>query len=645
MAATASAHNLDPNGWHTGERQAHALLHVQTSRRRNPTAPGLPPSYGMRIAASPLVALGTVDVDGRPWTTLWGGEAGFARPLGGPASQQKNILALQSLVAVRWDPVLEVLMQKETVRQPVERVMVSGLAIDLETRDRVKIAGRMVVGAVAEEGPGDDENVREVQLAVAVEESLGNCPKYVNSKEIRPRVPGGVKGWVVGENKKWDGEMVRVVERADMFFLSTTDGKTMDTNHRGGPRGFVRVSRNEDGEEGGVVLVYPEYSGNQLYQSLGNLQVDRRIGVIIPDFETADAVYLTGETEVLVGDKAGAVMPHAKVAVKITVAEARFVKGGLPFTGEPGEMSPYNPPVRKVVTEGEMVGISGAKGGGITAKLVNREVLTPTIARYTFSLDVDNAKKEKLWKAGFAATLDFSGELDHGWSHMRDDDPQSLNDDFIRTFTVSSPPPSAPSEDEMMTIKNGTEMQITARLHGPVTNFLFRYPLQHRHQVPPLEIPVLTFWDDHFRMLDEAAAGERKDLVYVAGGVGVTPLLAQAGGVLAAAAPAGRKLTVLWSLRAEDVPLAVDSFARIPGLAAVTRLFVTGMGGGEQEVRVLEDVETLGAGVVRGRMTRDSVLAAGGDGSTYFVCTGRGMADEVLKWLEGQKTVVGSFDY
>ena len=55
----------------------------------------------------------------------------------------------------------------------------------------------------------------------------------------------------------------------------------------------------EDNEEG-VVLVYPEFSGNQLYQSLGNLQVDGRIGVVVPDFETGNVLFVTGRAEVLV---------------------------------------------------------------------------------------------------------------------------------------------------------------------------------------------------------------------------------------------------------------------------------------------------------------------------------------------------------
>lgn len=228
--------------WHEGELAVHSLLKVPT--HRNPTAPGLPASYGHRIAAAPLLALGTLDGEGRPWTTVWGGEAGgVARPVA------EGVLGIKSLVDGEDDPVLRALwdgMEGDVVQHPGGKV-VSGLAIDLRTRDRVKVAGRMVAGAFAEGG-------REVQIAVDVQESLGNCPKYLNRKDVRAReeiVKGAVeRGLPLSE------DAVGVVGRADMVFLSSADGEGgMDTNHRGGAAGFVRVVRN-DGD--GVEVIYPE---------------------------------------------------------------------------------------------------------------------------------------------------------------------------------------------------------------------------------------------------------------------------------------------------------------------------------------------------------------------------------------------------
>jgi hypothetical protein len=223
----------------------HEVLKVPPMR--NPTNPGLPARYDMRIMASPLVALGTVDARGRPWTTIWGGERGFARRMA------EDALALNSVVDRRWDPVFETLWEGEGEEGAVfrrERVM-SALAIDLETRDRLKLAGVMIAGAVVK-GQGGSRETR-VQLAMAVTESLGNCPKYLNKKAVQPH---GVQGAELkGEGLPLGDETLGLLDRADLFFLSSTHGDSMDTNHRGGPPGFFRVLKNDEEE---VVLVYPE---------------------------------------------------------------------------------------------------------------------------------------------------------------------------------------------------------------------------------------------------------------------------------------------------------------------------------------------------------------------------------------------------
>ncbi|KAK4454019.1 hypothetical protein QBC34DRAFT_175615 [Podospora aff. communis PSN243] len=631
MATLTESQSQNHNGWHPGETKIHSLLRVPTSSRHNPTSPGLPYSYGIRVASSPLLAVGTLDSNGRPWTSLWFGERGFARMVA------QGVLGVQSVVCISSsdgekgvDPVVEALgllgsSVGNMVQPPGGGKAMSALSIDLESRDRVKLAGKMVVGAL---GSGEG-NTREVQIAMAVDGSLGNCPKYLNKKVVRGRIPSP-RAVERKEGGPWFGEdALRVVERADMFFLSTMGGGSMDTNHRGGPRGFVRVLRND---EGGVTeVVYPEYSGNQLYQTLGNLEVDRRVGVVIPDFETGDVVYFTGETELLVGERAAEVMPHAKLAVKITIAEARVVKDGLPFRGEEGEASPYNPPVRKLAKEGSVPGQGGGSALG-TARLVKKETLTPNVMRFTFGLQAERGQSIKPWRAGQYVTLDFSEELDHGWSHMRDNDPQSLNDDFIRTFTISSQPPVAGPSGS---IKDGTELQITARRNGPATGLLWRQNVGGH-----LELPVLAFGgEESFSLLGES----QKKAVFVAGGVGITPLLAQAQQVIAA----GRALSLLWSLRVEDLGLAVDTLERIPGLAKLTRLFVTGGCNAQDEATLVSKVENLEAQVEKGRISQDHLLSSRDTekGTKYYLCMGPGLLNTVQSWVQDEEVVTESFAY
>lgn len=99
----------------------------------------------------------------------------------------------------------------------------------------------------------DNDGAADLQAAVLITESIGNCPKYLNKKAVTRRSPRGAR--LVGEGLPLTDEALALVARADMFFLSTTTGDTMDTNHRGGVPGFVRVVRND---ADGVTLAYPE---------------------------------------------------------------------------------------------------------------------------------------------------------------------------------------------------------------------------------------------------------------------------------------------------------------------------------------------------------------------------------------------------
>lgn len=340
----------------------------------------------------------------------------------------------------------------------------------------------------------------------------------------------------------------------------------------------------------------------------------------IPDFDTADVLYLTGSASVLVGEEASSLLARSQLAVKVSVTEARFVKSGLPFRGAAGEPSPYNPPVRHLVREHDahLVTAAGPSGPELSASLVRRERLTPTIHRYTFQLSAQGAAAVLPdWRAGQYVTLDFQPELGAGYSHMRDDDPQSLNDDLIRTFTVSSPP-----------TRTG-EVQLTVRTHGPTTKFLSRYNTR-----VALEIPVLGFGgEDGFRMASDPRP------VFVAAGVGITPLLAQAPGLLAKEAP----LRVLWSLRREDLGLARDAFERVRGLAGVTTLFVTGE---EQEQEERGAVEGLGAAKLEmRRMGPGDVEGLKGKGSKFFLCTGPALLAKLGEWLAGEEVVWEDFGY
>lgn len=302
-----------------------------------------------------------------------------------------------------------------------------------------------------------------------------------------------------------------------------------------------------------------------------------------------------------------------------------FVPSGLPFRSLSSSVnySPYNPPVRLLTSEGPEDALDANAEPLATAALIRREVLTPSINRLTFKLSTSTLA----WRAGQHITLDFAEELDHGWSHMRESDPQSLNDDYIRTFTVSS----VPSQDEF---------QLTVKQHGPVTRLLSTHNIR-----APLEVPVRGFGGvEAFDMSAVREDGTEVTKVFVAGGVGITPLLAQAPGLLAA----GADLELIWGMRADDLGLAVDTFEKIPGLADKTSLLVSG--------RFTNDAEDL-AGKIdelgvrrfeRRRMEAADVTRAGAPWEKkrkFYLCASAPVLRALRTWLESEDVVWEDFSY
>lgn len=170
--------------WHEGEQQMHSLLHLPD--QENPTSYGLTP-YGVRILQrSPLLAIGTLDDDGRPWTTLLGGEPGFARYLG-----RQSLVGVETLADRVLDPVLSALTasryQGEIPQHETDGRIMSGLAINLATRERVKLSGRIVVGSFgqSESNTGEEDNAGIVQLIMKIEQSLGMSNDLFEKPETR----------------------------------------------------------------------------------------------------------------------------------------------------------------------------------------------------------------------------------------------------------------------------------------------------------------------------------------------------------------------------------------------------------------------------------------------------------------------------
>jgi len=108
------------------------------------------------------------------------------------------------------------------------------------------------------------------------------------------------------------GKDRELIERSPMFFLATADAEGRpDCSYKGGVPGFVRVIDER-------TLAWPDYDGNGMFRSLGNLLVNPRVGLLFVDFEHPRRVRVNGLASIDERDPLLAGCPGAQLIVRVT---------------------------------------------------------------------------------------------------------------------------------------------------------------------------------------------------------------------------------------------------------------------------------------------------------------------------------------
>ncbi len=257
----------------------------------------------------PTLLVGSRDEQGALWASMLHGEPGFidtsdARRLG------IGVLPLQA------DPLSRALM-------PGKRLGFLGL--QFETRRRNRIAGRV-------------EEAGRSGFSVAIDQTFGNCPKYI---QTRAPVKLDVQPGPAHMSSQLAPADTALIEQADTFFIASgiegadDDPRAgTDISHRGGRPGFVQVENNR--------LVWPDFVGNFLFNTLGNLAVDPRAGLLFIDFNSGDSLQLSGRAQVIWDADFQQGFPGAERFVAFTVEKALRIPAALPLRWEFSQASPFN---------------------------------------------------------------------------------------------------------------------------------------------------------------------------------------------------------------------------------------------------------------------------------------------------------------
>jgi predicted pyridoxine 5'-phosphate oxidase superfamily flavin-nucleotide-binding protein len=101
------------------------------------------------------------------------------------------------------------------------------------------------------------------------------------------------------------------IEARDMFFIATTDADGHPTcSYKGGDPGFVRVLDEQ-------TLAFPNYDGNGMYLTMGNLRANPHVGLLFIDFEGRRRLRLEGVASVAEDDPLVAEFPEAQFVVRV----------------------------------------------------------------------------------------------------------------------------------------------------------------------------------------------------------------------------------------------------------------------------------------------------------------------------------------
>jgi uncharacterized protein len=133
------------------------------------------------------------------------------------------------------------------------------------------------------------------RLVLEVEQAYGNCPQYIQQRVLRLGFPGLAGGSGVRRDDVLSPGDAGLIRSADTFFLGTTHPERgTDASHRGGPAGFVRVQGDQ--------LWWPDYPGNKMFNSFGNLAVNPEAALLFLDFVSGRTLQLSGTAQVEWGE-------------------------------------------------------------------------------------------------------------------------------------------------------------------------------------------------------------------------------------------------------------------------------------------------------------------------------------------------------
>lgn len=461
-------HPAAASPFHRGEQAAQLRLGVRERMERfgsRVIRDYMPDQHREFYRQLPFIMVGHADQAGWPWASILFNPPGFI------SSGDARSLEIKAL-PITGDPLVKAL---------VPGTPLGLLGIELTTRRRNRLSAHIT--QCSAEG-----------IHLAVDQAFGNCPQYIQTRDLEQVDAASMPGSQVHDLVALDSRARALIQQSDTFFVAsyadTGSGEASDgadVSHRGGRPGFVRVDDDS-------TLTIPDYMGNNHYNTFGNFIENPRAGLLFLDFQSGHLLTLTGTVEIIWDSPEAEHFEGAQRLWKFHVDHGRWITDALPLRWKLDTYSP-NTLLSGTWEEAARLRAADAQRNQWSDYRVARIVAESSVIKSVYLEPLDHAVPS--FKAGQFLTVKMAIE----------------GSDTIRTYTVSS----APSDHALRISVKHERSNKEAGPHGLCSSFIHdQLKIGDRIQA---KAPRGEFTFD---------ASEPRPAVLLAGGVGITPMVAMA---------------------------------------------------------------------------------------------------------------------
>ncbi len=252
--------------------------------------------------------LGSVDSDHRASASVVTGEPSFIKVL------EPRVLKLESLPPP-GDPLLANLVTESHTAL---------IAIDLLKARRVRINGKAILGKGA--------------IWITTEQVYANCPRYIQERLVVNAEPKerGEKAEITRSTSLMRAQRDQIVSADTFFIASDHPGSGADVSHKGGSPGFVHVVDEHH-------LAIPDYNGNRMFNTLGNILVNPKAGLLFIDFESGRTLQISGIASIDFDSKRAHEFTGAERILDFQIETIIDNSAGFPLSAKFRQFSRYNP--------------------------------------------------------------------------------------------------------------------------------------------------------------------------------------------------------------------------------------------------------------------------------------------------------------